>query len=108
MFEAYALKTRGFEVVDLEDAMKAIKYLEEDGDTIDIVITDVIMPGMTGPEMVEKIKDLYPHIKFLFTSGYTEEALSYFDENTEHHFLSKPFSLEVLINMIDKILKKDD
>lgn len=108
MFEAHALRTRGFEVVDLEDPMKAIKYLEEEGDTIDIVITDVIMPGMTGPEMVEKVKDLYPHIKFLFTSGYTEEALSYFDENADHHFLSKPFSLEVLINMIDKILRKDD
>lgn len=108
MFEAHALKTRGFDVVDLGDPFEAIKYLKEDGESIDIVITDVIMPGMTGPEMVEQVKGLYPNIKFLFTSGYTEEALSYFDENKDHHFLSKPFSLEVLINMIDKILHKND
>lgn len=106
MFEAHVLKTRGYEVVEMEEATSAITHITDQGEHIDLVITDVMMPGVTGPQMVEQVKDLHPHIKFLFTSGYAEDALSYFDKN-EHNFLAKPFSLETLIGMVEKILKND-
>ena len=82
-------------------------YLESEGNNISIVITDVIMPGITGPEMVELIRAKYPHIKFIFTSGYAEEALSYFDQN-QHHFLAKPFTLNELASKVKEVLSEDD
>lgn|GEM_PF-5031073 len=107
MFEAHALKTRGYEVFEANNPLVAFKVLEEKGDEIDIIVTDVIMPEMTGPEMVEKVKKEYPKIKFLFTSGYTEDALSYFNDNN-YHFLSKPFSLDKLVSMIEGIVAQDE
>ncbi|MGV2333177.1 MAG UNVERIFIED_CONTAM: response regulator [Planctomycetaceae bacterium] len=107
LFEVHALNSKGYSVIDTADAESAMKYLEYDGANINVVITDVMMPGMTGPEMVEKVRLKYPHIKFIFTSGYTEDSLSYF-ENNNHHFLAKPFSLNDLLKTVKDVLEKDE
>jgi two-component system cell cycle sensor histidine kinase/response regulator CckA len=105
LFEVHALNNKGYEVIDTADAESAMTYLESEGHNISIVITDVIMPGITGPQMVEKIREKYPHIKFIFTSGYAEESLSYFDQN-EHHFLAKPFTLNELASKVKEVLEE--
>jgi len=106
LFEVHALNNKGYEVIDTADAESAMAYLESEGHNISIVITDVIMPGITGPQMVEKIRDKYPHIRFIFTSGYAEEALEYFDKNS-HHFLAKPFTLNELASKVKEVLSGD-
>jgi signal transduction histidine kinase/CheY-like chemotaxis protein len=103
LFEVHALNNKGYEVIDTGDAESAMTYLESEGHNISIVITDVIMPGITGPQMVEQIREKYPHIKFIFTSGYAEESLSYFDQNS-HHFLAKPFTLNELASKVKEVL----
>lgn len=107
LFEVHALNNKGYEVIDTPDAESAMTYLESEGHNISIVITDVIMPGITGPQMVEKIRKKYPHIKFIFTSGYAEESLSYFDQNA-HHFLAKPFTLNELASKVKEVLSEGE
>lgn len=107
LFELHALTSKGYKVIDTGDAESAMNFLDIEGNDIKLVITDVVMPGIKGPEMADKIKEKYPHIKFIFTSGYAEESLSYFDEN-EHHFLAKPFSLQTLLSKVKEVLEEDD
>jgi two-component system cell cycle sensor histidine kinase/response regulator CckA len=107
LFEVHALTSKGYKVIDTGDAESAMNLLDIEGEDISLVITDVVMPGIKGPEMADKIKEEHPHIKFIFTSGYAEESLSYFDEN-KHHFLSKPFSLQTLLSKVKEVLEEDD
>lgn len=107
LFELHALTSKGYKVIDTGDAESAMNFLDIEGNNIKLVITDVVMPGIKGPEMADQIKEKYPHVKFIFTSGYAEEALSYFDEN-KHHFLAKPFSLQTLLTKVKEVLEEDD
>ena len=105
LFGVQALKNKGYEVLEADSAEDAIKILAEDGGSINLVITDVMMPGMTGIEMAEKIGSTYPDMKFIFTSGYAEDAVSYLSTG-KHHFLSKPFSLAELSCKVKEVLSK--
>ena len=92
-------------MLEADSAEDAIKILAEDGGSINLVITDVMMPGMTGIEMAEKIGSTYPDMKFIFTSGYAEDAVSYLSTG-KHHFLSKPFSLAEFSCKVKEVLSK--
>ena len=65
-----------------------------------------MMPGMTGTEMAEKIAPKYPELKFIFISGYAEDAVSYLSTG-KHHFLSKPFSIAELSVKVKEVLSGD-
>jgi CheY-like chemotaxis protein len=68
-----ALEELGYQTLGCGSAEEAIEALRDRYD-IGMIITDVVMPGMTGPEMVRKIAPLYPHIAVLFVTGYVGEA----------------------------------
>ena len=106
LFGVHALLNKGYEVIEAENGEMALEILETEGKNIRVVITDVVMPGMTGPEMAEKISIKYPHIKFIFTSGYAEDALSYLSEN-HHHFLAKPFTLNDLASKVKEVISSE-
>lgn len=107
MFAARALSNKGYKVLEADSAETALGIIENKGDQIQIIITDVIMPGMTGPDMVVKILETYPDIKVIFISGYAEDAFvnSYDTDEREFNFLPKPFTLKQLAGKVKEVLE---
>jgi signal transduction histidine kinase/CheY-like chemotaxis protein len=105
LFGKHALTNKGYEVLEAESPEEALKIIKEEGDKIDLIITDVMMPGMTGPKMIEIVKKQYPDIKVIFISGYAEDALDGLDTNNENfYFLPKPFNLKQLATMVKDVI----
>jgi two-component system, cell cycle sensor histidine kinase and response regulator CckA len=96
-FASRALRLRGYTVLEAENAEEALKALEDPDLTVDIFVTDVVMPGMDGPSWVKRALEDRPNVKVIFVSGYAEDALSETQARIPNSvFLPKPFSLNDL------------
>jgi two-component system cell cycle sensor histidine kinase/response regulator CckA len=85
----------------LRDADKA--------NAIDVLITDVVMPGMDGPTMIRQVRDTHPDMKVIFISGYTEDSFRQrLDDSEDIHFLPKPFTLQQLAGKVKEIMEDED
>lgn len=96
-FACRALKLRGYQVLEANCAEEALSLLENEDLNVDIVVSDVVMPGMDGPTWVRKAQEKRPELRVIFVSGYAEDS---FSENQalipNSIFLPKPFSLNDL------------
>lgn len=103
------LRKLGYEVLVARSGKEAIEYYEPKRDKIDMVILDMIMPGMNGGEVYDRIKEINPHAKILLSSGYSidGQAADILKRGCDG-FIQKPFSMEVLSGRIRKILEKRD
>jgi two-component system cell cycle sensor histidine kinase/response regulator CckA len=90
-----ALTRHGYKVVTADNGEDALEVLRS-GETIDLLITDVVMPGMDGPSMVREARKTWPDLKILFMSGYAEEQLRKSIDIENVNFLPKPFSVTEL------------
>jgi two-component system cell cycle sensor histidine kinase/response regulator CckA len=97
MFSARALRDKGYRVIEAANGEAALEHIRQEANGIDLVISDVVMPKMDGPALMENIKKYNLSIKIIFISGYTEdnfrESLA---NNSSVHFLPKPFNLKEL------------
>lgn len=101
------LTMAGFKVHAADGPNPAIELAEKHRATIDLVISDVIMPGMNGPQMMEEIWQQLPKVKCIYMSGYTHDALKKHnvDKAAEmYHFITKPFSSNELIAQIKSMV----
>lgn len=107
MFAARALRNKGYTVLEADCAETAIELMQQHGHEVEMIVTDVIMPGMNGPTMIEKIAPHYPQVKVVFISGYAEDIFvnNYGLERT-FNFLAKPFTLKQLAGKIKEVLGK--
>jgi two-component system cell cycle sensor histidine kinase/response regulator CckA len=104
-FAARALRMRGYNVLEASGGEEALDIVKNDADTIDLIITDVVMPNMDGPTMVRHVKVLKPDLAVIFMSGYAEEAFRRSDQSSEDiHFLPKPFGLKQLAAKVKEVL----
>ena len=104
-FAARALRMRGYNVLEAGGGEEALEIVKREGDKIDLVITDVVMPNMDGPTMVRHVKALKPDMEVIFMSGYAEEAFRRNDQTSENiHFLPKPFGLKQLAAKVKEVL----
>ncbi|MCE2992304.1 MAG: ATP-binding protein [Alphaproteobacteria bacterium] len=104
IFAKKILTNKGYYVLDFPSAKIAYNALKEKIDTIDLVITDVIMPEMTGPSMVTKLHQIKPNLKVIFISGYAEEAFTEeYGDKRDFHFIPKPFSLKQLLSKVKEV-----
>jgi len=87
-----ALTRHGYKVVTADNGEDALEYLAR-GEPIELLISDVVMPGMDGPTMVREARQSRPDIKILFMSGYAEEQLRKSIDIENVNFLPKPFSV---------------
>jgi two-component system cell cycle sensor histidine kinase/response regulator CckA len=105
MFTVRALKNKGYNVLEAYNGERALEIMAEVGDKVDIIVSDVVMPGISGPEMAEEIKKTRPNIKIIFVSGYGEDA---FRENygdvRDFHFLPKPYTLNQLAAKVKEMI----
>ncbi|MEM8755764.1 MAG: response regulator, partial [Pseudomonadota bacterium] len=99
-FARRALALRGYDVVEAEDAEAALAILEDAaaaGETIDLVVSDVMMPGLDGPSWVREARKTWPDLSVIFTSGYAEDVFRKgLNDLGNCGFLPKPFTLEDL------------
>lgn len=105
IFFGAVLRNKGYEVFEANSGEEALQVLKE-GDQIDLIVTDVVMPEMDGPTLYRHIQERWPAIKVVFVSGYTEDRLrEQFKDGEEFHFLGKPFSLKQLAQKVKEILQ---
>jgi CheY-like chemotaxis protein len=99
------LTSAGYRVLTAEDGVRALQIAEHDN-TIDILVTDIVMPRMRGPELARRLMGLRPGLKVVYVSGYLEPDETDGDFLREALFLNKPFSREMLVNQIGEALRK--
>jgi len=101
------LQSYGYTILAAENGETALRIIKKSKESISLMITDVVMPKMNGQELADKLTIIHPHIKVIYMSGYTDDAIA-------HHgvlepglnFLEKPFLPENLARMVRVVLDK--
>jgi two-component system cell cycle sensor histidine kinase/response regulator CckA len=100
-FGARALRLRGYEVLEAASGEEALDILSDPALHVDVIVSDVVMPGLDGPSTVREARKLRPDVRVIFVSGYAEDALKRSMEGIGScHFLPKPFSLNELTSRV--------
>ncbi len=107
-FAARALKSRGYEVLEAGSGVEALEVMEANGGKVDIVVSDVVMPEMDGPTLFKELRKVNPKLKFIFVSGYPNDAFREAVGSEEFAFLPKPFSLPQLAAKVKEELAARD
>jgi two-component system cell cycle sensor histidine kinase/response regulator CckA len=100
-----ALEKFGYTVFSAANGEEALTLCRQPDKVPDLVVTDVIMPGMNGRELAEELRRLMPGLRVLFVSGYTDNAIAHcgvLDADVE--YLQKPFTADALARKVGKIL----
>ncbi len=98
------LESAGFAVLPAEDAQEAMKVYEECKRRIDLVITDMGLPGRTGQQLGQDLHEHSPEVVVLVTSGYSHPEDDAEVPGSHTYFLPKPYSKRTLVEKIEKIL----
>lgn len=103
------LSSLGYTVLEAEGGPKALTIFEEAADTIDLVMTDVVMPHMSGTELIRTLRERYGEkFKVLFSSGFTEDTLEGHGISTDDsNLILKPYTRESLAQAVHDILHRD-
>jgi len=99
------LKSLNYNILAADSPSRAMTLAQSHNSRIHMVITDVVMPEMSGRDLAGKLSALYPDIKILFMSGYTANVIAHqgvLDEGV--HFLQKPFSMDNLAEKLREVL----
>jgi two-component system cell cycle sensor histidine kinase/response regulator CckA len=99
------LESKGYKVLEADNGEAALRIVSNYSDKIDMLITDVVMPGMSGRELSARLCASRPQTKVLYLSGYTEDAIGHegvVDPDTA--FLQKPFTLQMLSRKVREVL----
>ena len=103
---ARLLRARGYEVIEAADGEEALILCEEHAGTIDLMISDVIMPGMDGPTLLKKARGFLGTAPVMFISGYAEADFSNTLEGEEGvTFLPKPIDIKTLAERVKQQLQ---
>jgi two-component system cell cycle sensor histidine kinase/response regulator CckA len=95
-----ALTRKGYEVLTAGHGEEALEILERLPEGVDLLISDVVMPTMDGPTLVQHARKTFPDLKIIFMSGYAEEQLRKSIDVPDVAFLAKPFSVQELSDKV--------
>ncbi len=99
------LETRGYTVYEAGSGVEALDIMDELDGQVDVVVSDVVMPEMDGPTLLGELRKKYPDMKFIFVSGYAEDAFARnLPADAKFGFLPKPFSLKQLAVVVRETL----
>ena len=106
-FAVRALRSRGYEVLEAGSGTEALEVIESHDGTVDLVVSDVVMPEMDGPTLLKELRQSNRDMKVIFMSGYAEDAFKKnLPEDEEFTFLPKPFSLQQLASTVKETIDK--
>ena len=101
----HILRTHGYTVHEAEDGFQALDLIRRNTLHIDLLITDLVMPGMNGKELAMRLRSHFGDLKILYMSGYSDNPpVTGGDVQGHPIFLQKPFSPEDLIRLVREIL----
>jgi two-component system cell cycle sensor histidine kinase/response regulator CckA len=104
---AAVLKKAGYDVFAAANGGEALLLIEEKKVRPDLIISDVVMPGMSGKVLVDRLRKTLPRIRVLFMSGYTDDAIVQYDvQGSGMPFMEKPFNTTTLVNKVGALLRK--
>jgi two-component system cell cycle sensor histidine kinase/response regulator CckA len=99
------LRHSGYRVLEARRAQDARSICAQEGDTIDLILVDVVMPQISGPKLVEELSAIYQRMRVLYMSGYSEEAVHVSgDPALQSQFLEKPFSQDTLLWKVRSVM----
>jgi DNA-binding NtrC family response regulator len=98
------LEHAGFDVLAAEDAHAAMKVYDECSQTIDLVMTDMVLPGRNGQQLGQDLRERSPRVVVLVTSGYFNPEYEVEEAESRTYFLAKPYSRRTLLEKIETIL----
>jgi CheY-like chemotaxis protein len=98
-----ALQRAGNSVTELASGEETLQVVEATQDPPDLMISDVLLPGLTGPEVVSRIRESWPGLPVIFSSGFTRGELDRHNVSMdEAYFLPKPFDAGQLLEIVDR------
>lgn len=100
------LELEGYSVLTAAHPHEALERYEQYKGTVDLLLTDIVMPGMDGHDLAERLAQKQPSIKSIFMSGYTENT--FFRRGVpdlQRVYLQKPFTLQALVNKVHQVLE---
>ncbi len=104
---ARGLTSRGYTVLEAANGVEAIELLDKRGSGVDLVVSDVVMPEMDGPALLKELRRRDPSVKFIFVSGYAEDAFAKsVPEGDLPDFLPKPFTLKQLVAAVKETMSR--
>lgn len=98
------LKSAGYAVLAAPDALSALKLFQENQAALDLVMTDFVLPGRSGYQLGQDLRQHSPRLAVLLTSGYANPDHETEDPEKSTYFLSKPYSRRILVDKIEAIL----
>ena len=99
------LERDGYRVLEAANPLEALATISEHAEPIDLLLTDVMMPGESGPELFRRLRGVRPEIRVLYVSGYTDQAIvtrGILEAGAP--FLQKPFSAAALARKVREVL----
>ena len=106
MFGSRALRNKGYVVLEARDGEEALEVINSTDETIDLIISDVVMPGMDGHTLVQLVRQEMADVKVILMSGYAEDAINEeISLDTTIHFLPKPFSLKDMAGKVKEVME---
>jgi len=101
------LTDHGYAVLAAEEPEQAVFLMEANRDAVDLLLSDVVMPGLSGPTLYELLKPLKPGLQVIFMSGYNEDMIAHqYMRGDNLHYIQKPFSSHDLLHKIDEVLSQ--
>jgi CheY-like chemotaxis protein len=98
------LRRHGYIVLEARHGVDAVRVAERHGDDIHLMVTDVVMPHMSGRDLAERLSSVRPKMKVLFMSGYTDHAVMHRDLTPGSAFIQKPFTPEAFARKVRTVL----
>jgi DNA-binding NtrC family response regulator len=101
----FALQGAGYSVLSADGGRQAIRIFEDCADPVHLLLTDVIMPDLTGPVVAERLRQRQPDLQVLFMSGFHDaELVQRFVTDKGFNLLPKPFTVESLLRSVENSL----
>jgi two-component system, cell cycle sensor histidine kinase and response regulator CckA len=101
------LKGYGYRVIMASNGKEAIRRSEDHKDAMNLLLTDVVMPGMSGGDLVHRLREKFPELKALYMSGYTHNVIAHHGVLEKHvHLIQKPFTGKDLAKKVREVLDR--
>jgi len=99
------LKCAGYSVVTAENGLEALETVKRFGQSIQLVLTDIVMPKMRGPALAKQLKSVLPDVRIVYMTGYLEQTDGNDNFLQDANFLQKPFTRESIVGGVAEAMK---